>query len=82
MNWRMAPWRRTLISTASPTRVNGPMPASAKSSPRPGLKLAEWPEHAAAVLPLADLRLYIDSHDDDSRSVRLEAGTARGLALL
>ena len=48
----------------------------------PGLKLAEWPEHAAAVLPLADLRLYIESHIDDGRSVRLEAGTARGLGLL
>ncbi len=48
----------------------------------PGLKLAEWPEHAAEVLPVADLRLYIDTLPDDSRSVRLEAGTARGLALL
>jgi tRNA threonylcarbamoyladenosine biosynthesis protein TsaE len=48
----------------------------------PGLKLAEWPEHAAAVLPLADLRVYIDTQADDSRSVRLEAGTPRGLALL
>lgn len=48
----------------------------------PGLKLAEWPEHAAAVLPVADLRLYIDAQADDSRSVRVEAGTARGLALL
>ena len=47
-----------------------------------GLKLAEWPEHAAAMLPPADLRLYIDTQADDSRSVRLEAGTARGLALL
>jgi tRNA threonylcarbamoyladenosine biosynthesis protein TsaE len=48
----------------------------------PGLKLAEWPEHAAAVLPVADLRLYIEAQVDDSRSVRVEAGTARGLALL
>jgi tRNA threonylcarbamoyladenosine biosynthesis protein TsaE len=48
----------------------------------PGLKLAEWPEHAAAVLPVADLRLYIAPQPDDSRQVRLEAGTPRGLALL
>ena len=48
----------------------------------PGLKLAEWPEHAAAVLPLADLRVYIESNADDSRSVRLEASTMAGLALL
>lgn len=48
----------------------------------PGLKLAEWPEHAAAVLPPADLRLFIDTQADDHRSVRVEAGTERGLALL
>ncbi len=54
----------------------------------PGLKLAEWPEKAAGMLPLADLRLYIEWDDasqeaaPDSRRVRLEAGTALGLALL
>ncbi len=48
----------------------------------PGLKLAEWPEHAAAVLPLADLRLFIDPQADGSRQVRAEAGTPRGLGLL
>jgi len=48
----------------------------------PGLKLAEWPENAQAMLPVADLRLYIEANTDDSRSVRLEAGTTLGLALL
>ena len=48
----------------------------------PGLKLAEWPEHAAGMLPVADLRLFIEPEPDDSRQVRAEAGTARGLALL
>jgi tRNA threonylcarbamoyladenosine biosynthesis protein TsaE len=48
----------------------------------PGLKLAEWPEHAAAVLPVADLQLHIDTAADDSRTLRLEAGTPRGLQLL
>ncbi len=48
----------------------------------PGLKLAEWPEHAAGVLPVADLRLFIEPQPDDSRQVRAEAGTLRGLALL
>jgi len=48
----------------------------------PGLKLAEWPENAQAMLPVADLRLYIEANTDDSRSVRLEAGTMLGLALL
>ncbi|KPF46655.1 tRNA threonylcarbamoyladenosine biosynthesis protein TsaE [beta proteobacterium AAP121] len=48
----------------------------------PGLKLAEWPEHAAAVLPVADLRLHIEPVEGDGRALRLEAGTARGLSLL
>lgn len=49
---------------------------------QPGLKLAEWPEKAAGALPVADLRLHIEPQDDDSRTVRLEAGTALGEALL
>jgi tRNA threonylcarbamoyladenosine biosynthesis protein TsaE len=50
----------------------------------PGLKLAEWPEKVAGMLPLADLRLHIEVDDDNSegRCVRLEAGTALGLELL
>jgi hypothetical protein len=36
------------------------------------------------MLPVADLRLHIeiDGDDADARRVRLEAGTAAGLALL
>ncbi|MDP2006915.1 MAG: tRNA (adenosine(37)-N6)-threonylcarbamoyltransferase complex ATPase subunit type 1 TsaE [Rubrivivax sp.] len=49
---------------------------------QPGLKLAEWPEHAAGALPVADLRLHIEAQPDDSRVVRAEAATPRGLALL
>jgi tRNA threonylcarbamoyladenosine biosynthesis protein TsaE len=48
----------------------------------PGLKLAEWPENAAAVLPPADLRLAIEPRPDGSRLVRAEAGTVLGLELL
>lgn len=48
----------------------------------PGLKLAEWPEKAAPVLPPADLVLAIDPQDDERRAVRLEAGTPLGLQLL
>ena len=48
----------------------------------PGLKLAEWPKHAAGMLPVADLRLYIAPQPDDSRAVHSEAGTPRGLGLL
>ena len=48
----------------------------------PGLKLIEWPSHAAALLPPADLRLTIEPQADDSRQVWAEALSARGLELL
>jgi tRNA threonylcarbamoyladenosine biosynthesis protein TsaE len=48
----------------------------------PGLKLAEWPDKAAAVLPTADLRLHLEPEGEHGRRVRAEAGTARGQALL
>ncbi len=50
----------------------------------PGLKIAEWPDKAAPMLPLPDLRLFIDIDidDDDARSVLAQACTARGLELL
>jgi tRNA threonylcarbamoyladenosine biosynthesis protein TsaE len=48
----------------------------------PGLKLAEWPENAAALLPVADLRLFIEPGEGDLRHVRAEAGTPNGLSLL
>jgi tRNA threonylcarbamoyladenosine biosynthesis protein TsaE len=48
----------------------------------PGLKLAEWPEKAAGQLPVPDLRLFIEPQDDETRRVRVEACTARGLELL
>jgi tRNA threonylcarbamoyladenosine biosynthesis protein TsaE len=48
----------------------------------PGLKLAEWPEKAAAVLPLPDLRLHLDVVDEVQRMLRAEALSARGLELL
>jgi tRNA threonylcarbamoyladenosine biosynthesis protein TsaE len=48
----------------------------------PGLKLAEWPEKAAGVLPLADLVLRLDTQADDSRIVTLTAQTPAGQALL
>jgi tRNA threonylcarbamoyladenosine biosynthesis protein TsaE len=49
---------------------------------RPGLKLAEWADKARALLPPADLRIVIEPQEDDSREVRFEAGTPRGLGLL
>jgi tRNA threonylcarbamoyladenosine biosynthesis protein TsaE len=48
----------------------------------PGLKLSEWPEKAAGMLPIADLQIWLDVQADDSRTVRLLAGTPRGVALL
>jgi tRNA threonylcarbamoyladenosine biosynthesis protein TsaE len=49
----------------------------------PGLKLVEWPEKAAALLPPCDLRIEIAPRDDDdARDVRFEALTPRGAALL
>ena len=48
----------------------------------PGLKLAEWPEKAAGMLPPADLALHIEPVDDARRDLTLQAGTPLGLQLL
>ena len=52
----------------------------------PGLKLVEWPEKAAGLLPEADLIVAIsfgsDEQSDDQRSVTFSAQTALGLKLL
>jgi tRNA threonylcarbamoyladenosine biosynthesis protein TsaE len=48
----------------------------------PGLKLAEWPEKAAAVLPPADLDIHIALQEDGSRRVTLQPHGARGQELL
>jgi tRNA threonylcarbamoyladenosine biosynthesis protein TsaE len=48
----------------------------------PGLKLAEWPDKAAAMLPLADLDIHIALSDDDGRDVMVRANTPRGAELL
>ena len=47
-----------------------------------GLKIAEWPEKAAAFLPAADLDIHISVQDDAVRRLRLVAGTPRGVQLL
>jgi tRNA threonylcarbamoyladenosine biosynthesis protein TsaE len=49
---------------------------------RPGLKIAEWPDNAAGLLPVPDLRLQIEPQDDDQRRVTVQAFTPLGLALL
>ena len=47
-----------------------------------GLKLAEWPEKAAAVTPVADLAIHIEAIDDVQRQVTLKAGTPAGCTVL
>ena len=48
----------------------------------PGLKLAEWPEKAGALLPREDLVIHIDAQADGTRRVSLQAPTAIGRGLL
>jgi tRNA threonylcarbamoyladenosine biosynthesis protein TsaE len=47
-----------------------------------GLKLVEWPEKAAGLLPLADLRIELEPLENDQRRVSFEALTPLGLELL
>ena len=49
---------------------------------RPGLKIAEWPDQAAGVLPVPDLALVIEPLDDDLRQVTVQAFTPLGRGLL
>lgn len=49
---------------------------------RPGLKLAEWPDKAAGLLPVPDLVLALETLEDEVRQVTATAGTARGARLL
>jgi tRNA threonylcarbamoyladenosine biosynthesis protein TsaE len=47
-----------------------------------GLKLAEWADKAAGMLPVADLRMELSPLDVDRRHVTLHAHTPRGVELL
>ena len=47
-----------------------------------GLKLCEWPQNAASVMPTPDLELDIQVDDTEQRQVRISALTARGQELL
>ncbi|MDA8447683.1 tRNA (adenosine(37)-N6)-threonylcarbamoyltransferase complex ATPase subunit type 1 TsaE [Paracidovorax valerianellae] len=47
----------------------------------PGLKIAEWPEKAAALIPVEDLAIHIEAVDDAERHVTLQAHTASGRTL-
>jgi len=48
----------------------------------PGLKLAEWPNNAAGLIPPADIAIYIEAEDDLARLVTLQAHTPLGGAIL
>ena len=48
----------------------------------PGLKLAEWPEKAASMLPTPDLDIALQATSESARAVTLTAHTAVGRALL
>jgi tRNA threonylcarbamoyladenosine biosynthesis protein TsaE len=48
----------------------------------PGLKLAEWPDNAAPLLPLPDWRMELEPQEGDRRRVDVHALTAHGQQLL
>ena len=48
----------------------------------PGLKLAEWPENAADVLPRADWQMTLEVLADERRQVSVQALTPHGRQLL
>ena len=48
----------------------------------PGLKLVEWPDQAAGLLPTADLALSLEAPSELARQVAARAGTPEGLACL
>ena len=47
-----------------------------------GLKLCEWPQNAAGVMPTPDLELDLQVDDTEQRHVRISALTPRGQELL
>ena len=47
-----------------------------------GLKIAEWPEQALGMLPVADLKLAITVNEQEGRLVICETHTPKGLSIL
>ncbi|WP_119154703.1 tRNA (adenosine(37)-N6)-threonylcarbamoyltransferase complex ATPase subunit type 1 TsaE [Caldimonas tepidiphila] len=48
----------------------------------PGLKLCEWPEKAAGLMPLPDVKMVLSPTSQGLRHVKLEALTPTGVALI
>jgi tRNA threonylcarbamoyladenosine biosynthesis protein TsaE len=47
-----------------------------------GIKIAEWPEKAAAELPLADIAMIIVANMDESRNISVKANTPAGQGIV
>jgi tRNA threonylcarbamoyladenosine biosynthesis protein TsaE len=47
-----------------------------------GIKIAEWPEKAAAELPVADIAILMVANNDESRAVTVRANTPTGQNIL
>lgn len=47
-----------------------------------GLKIVEWPEHAAGLLPTADWDLYLSAPAESEREIKICANTPLGVRLL
>ena len=48
----------------------------------PGLKVAEWPQKAAAVTPIADVAISIEAINESERQVHLQAYTPAGASIV
>jgi len=48
----------------------------------PGLKVAEWPQKAAAVTPIADVAISIEAINESERQVHLQAFTPAGASIV
>ena len=48
----------------------------------PGLKVAEWPQKAAAVTPIADVAISIEAINESERQVHLQANTPAGASIV
>jgi tRNA threonylcarbamoyladenosine biosynthesis protein TsaE len=48
----------------------------------PGLKLTEWPEKAASMLPIADLDITLHALSETARMATLRANSSVGVAML
>ena len=72
-------WHLDLYRIADPGELEW-LGLDALSDPR-AVVLVEWPGRGAGALPEPDLHLHLD-HEDDARSLRMEATSDRGRTVL